>query len=263
MSAMASQITGVSIVYSAVCSGAGKKHQHSASLDFVRGTYRWPVNSPHKGPLTRKMFLCDDVIMIKVRYCLPSVRWIHWLRRSAFRFLMNIHHNDSANRWSTCINGLQICGVLHQGQLYHDDVIKCKYFLRYWPFVREIHRSPAISPHKGQWRGALMFSLILAGINGRVNNREAGGLRQNRAHYDVTVKRRRLRQDLDSKRALRRLVLSSTPLFIQKLIQHVNNKETIQAEHVLAICAGNHRSLVTNGQLWGKCVHVMTLSWFI
>ena len=43
---------------------------------------------------------------------------------------------------------------------YHDDVIKWKHFPRHWPFVREIHRPPVNSPHKGQWRGALMFSLI-------------------------------------------------------------------------------------------------------
>ena len=60
-------------------------------------------------------------------------------------------------------------------------------FPRYWPFVRGIHRSPVNSPHKGQWRGALMFSLICAWINGWVNNREAGDLRRYRAHYDVTV----------------------------------------------------------------------------
>ena len=45
---------------------------------------------------------------------------------------------------------------------------------RYWPFVRGIHRSPVNSPHKGQWRGALMFSLICACINGWVNNWDAG-----------------------------------------------------------------------------------------
>ena len=54
-------------------------------------------------------------------------------------------------------------------------------------FVRGIHRSPVNSPHKGQWRGALIFSLICAWINGWVNNREAGDLRRLRAHYDVTV----------------------------------------------------------------------------
>ena len=69
----------------------------------------------------------------------------------------------------------------------HDDVIKWKYFPRYWPFVRGIHRSPLNSPHKGQWRGALMFTLISARINGWVNNREAGDLRRYRLHYDVIV----------------------------------------------------------------------------
>ena len=47
----------------------------------------------------------------------------------------------------------------------HDDAIKWKYFPRYWPFVRRIHRSSVNSPHKGQWRGYLMFSLICAWIN--------------------------------------------------------------------------------------------------
>ena len=50
-----------------------------------------------------------------------------------------------------------------------------------------IHRSPVNSPHKGQWRGALIFSLICVWINGWVNNREAGDLRRYPAHYDVTV----------------------------------------------------------------------------
>ena len=70
---------------------------------------------------------------------------------------------------------------------YHDDVIKWKHFPRYWPFLRGIHRSPVNSPHRGQWRRALMFSLICAWINGWVNNGEAGDLRRHRAHYAVTV----------------------------------------------------------------------------
>ena len=69
----------------------------------------------------------------------------------------------------------------------HDDVIKWKHFPRYWPFVRGIHRSPVNSPRKGQWRGALMFSLICAWINGWVNNGETGDLRRHRANCDVTV----------------------------------------------------------------------------
>ena len=71
--------------------------------------------------------------------------------------------------------------------LEHYDDIKRKHFPRYWPFVRRIHQSPVYSPHKGQWRGALMFSLICAWINGWVKNPEAGDLRRHRAHYDITV----------------------------------------------------------------------------
>ena len=66
MSSMASQITSLTIVYSTIYSGADQsKHQSSASLVFVRGIHRGPVNSPHKCPVTRKMFPFNDVIM----YC--------------------------------------------------------------------------------------------------------------------------------------------------------------------------------------------------
>ena len=74
-----------------------------------------------------------------------------------------------------------------EGLSLHDDVFKWKYFPRYWPFVRGIHRWPVNSPHKGQWRGALVFSLICAWISGWVNDRGVGDLRRHRAHYDVTV----------------------------------------------------------------------------
>ena len=64
MSAMVYQITNLTIVYSTVYSGVHqRKHQSSSSLVFVLGIHRWPVNSPHKGPVTRKMFPFDDVIL--------------------------------------------------------------------------------------------------------------------------------------------------------------------------------------------------------
>ena len=64
MSSMVSQITSLMIVYSTAYSRTDqRKHQSSASLAFVRGFHRWPMNSPHKGPATRKMFPFDDVIM--------------------------------------------------------------------------------------------------------------------------------------------------------------------------------------------------------
>ena len=61
---------------------------------------------------------------------------------------------------------------IRHNQYHHDDVIKWKHFPRYWPFGRGIHRSPVNSPHKGQWRGALMFSLVCTRVNNWVNNRE-------------------------------------------------------------------------------------------
>ena len=64
MGAMVSQITSLTIGYSTVYSGTGqRKPQSSASLGFVRWIHRWSVNSPHKWPVTRKMFPVDDVIM--------------------------------------------------------------------------------------------------------------------------------------------------------------------------------------------------------
>ena len=69
MNTMASQITRLTIVYSTVYLGVDqRKHQSFASLAFVRGIHRGPVNSPHKGPVTRKMFPFDDVIMDMIVY---------------------------------------------------------------------------------------------------------------------------------------------------------------------------------------------------
>ena len=100
MIALASQITSLTVVYTSVYPGADQsKHQSSALLAFVRGIHRWPVNSPHKGlvtgsphkgPVTLKMFPFDDVIMIAIKSCLqdwtnipgaydhPIASSIHW-----------------------------------------------------------------------------------------------------------------------------------------------------------------------------------------
>ena len=77
-------------------------------------------------------------------------------------------------RFSWDSNPMNIPQYVQSGQILytlwhgHDDVIKWKHLSRYWPFVRGIHQSPVYSPHKGQWRGALMFSLICVWINGSV-----------------------------------------------------------------------------------------------
>ena len=88
MGAMASQITSLIIVYSTVYSGADqRKHQSSASLAFVQGIHRWPVNPPYKWPVTRKMFPFDDVIMCTVQ-----------CRYNAVNFLQRSHNGHSIAR---------------------------------------------------------------------------------------------------------------------------------------------------------------------
>ena len=137
MSATVSLIIGVSIVYSTFCSGADqRKHQSSALLNFMRGVHRWPVNFPHKGPVTRKIFQFNGVIVY-----LP----------------------------------------------YTHDVIKWKYFPRYWPFVQGILPVTDEFPAQRPVTRASMFSLIWPWINGYVNNREAGDFRRHRARYDIAV----------------------------------------------------------------------------
>ena len=74
MGASASQITSITIIYSTINSGADqRKHQNSSSLAFVRGIQRWPVNSPHKWPVTQKMFSFDDVISEKCEITLKNI----------------------------------------------------------------------------------------------------------------------------------------------------------------------------------------------
>ena len=86
---MASQITGLMIVYSSVYSGADqRKHKSSASLAFVRGIHRRPVNSPHKGPVTWKMFPFDDVIMESAsQYLLCCTLYSNMIVRILFTLL--------------------------------------------------------------------------------------------------------------------------------------------------------------------------------
>ena len=129
----------------------------------------------------------------------PFVKGIHWsLMDSPHKGFVTPHKSLSIPLIFTgtnCLNGNRVGtdfrryddNVTAKWADVHDDVIKWKHFPRYWPFVRGIHRSPVNSPHKGQWRGALMFSLICVWINSWVNNGKAGDLRRYRVHYDVTV----------------------------------------------------------------------------
>ena len=95
MGAMASQINGVSTACSTVCLGADqRKHQSCVPLAFVRRIHRWLVNSPHKGPVARKMFPFDDVILI--RYDSHEMRMLGLLivgDNSAHVVRFNARHN--------------------------------------------------------------------------------------------------------------------------------------------------------------------------
>ena len=118
-------------------------------------------------------FMCDLCISMKfMRLAYRSYKCLGYAHRLSWKivFCTTVSH-----------------GLRHKPSDGHDDVIKWKHFPHRWHFVWEIHRSPMNSPHKGQWRRALMFSLIWAGANGWVNNRDAGDLRRHRAHYDVIV----------------------------------------------------------------------------
>ena len=109
MSRMASQITSVVLVYSTVYSGANQgKHQGSASLAFLRRIHRWPVNPPHKGPVTRKIFPFDDVIMQNVVGLLLPMKsselilQLATLDKSRLNTLylgVDVNHGDTACLW--------------------------------------------------------------------------------------------------------------------------------------------------------------------
>ena len=93
MTTIASQITSLTVVYSIVYSGANqRKHQSSASLAFCAGNSPGPVNSPHKGPVTRKMFPFDDVIMVHITLIYISKRRnLTYKRRIHTNITMSYH----------------------------------------------------------------------------------------------------------------------------------------------------------------------------
>ena len=77
---LSSQITSLTVVYSTIYSGTDqRKHQSSGSLAFVRGIHWWPVNSPHKGPVTRKMFPFDYIICHQQFWMMSSSGRELWL----------------------------------------------------------------------------------------------------------------------------------------------------------------------------------------
>ena len=95
-----------------------------------------------------------------------------------------LYHFRSVFIWQTSYLSVEVSSMVHVDMMTSSNR---KRIPRCWPFVRGIHRPPVNSPHKSQWRGAMMFSLICTCIYGWVNNGEAGDLRRHHACYDVTV----------------------------------------------------------------------------
>ena len=131
MSALASQCTTVTIVYSTVCSSAKqRKHQSSASRAFVRGIHRWSVNFPHKGPVTRKMFSLDDVIM-------------------EFDSLLDLTNNwNSASSLAVCEDNLPVSSIYRSTQWgpvtqrafsCHNSPSYSQWVNSVPPYVRKLH----------------------------------------------------------------------------------------------------------------------------
>ena len=111
MAAMASQITSFTIVYSTVYSGVDqRKYQSSASLAFVRGIHRWPVNSPHKGPVTRNVFPFDDVI----------IYWLSAWYYSDHYWLFNWTYSNRCQR-----NGIEILDFLQEKSISLNYGLMC------------------------------------------------------------------------------------------------------------------------------------------
>ena len=116
MTATASQITSLTIVYLIVYSGTDKrKHQSSASLAFVRGIHRGPVNSPHKGPVTRKMFPFDDVIIPTSHYASAIFR--PWGHEATIMFRPGNHQG-----WTVLHNSFLLFGLI-------ESTISNQYFI--------------------------------------------------------------------------------------------------------------------------------------
>ena len=115
--------------------------------------------------------------------------WSNIATRMSIRAFFNVYSACGVSLYCRLYN-INRCLITasYQWHAMHDDVTEWKHFPRCWSFVRGIHRSPVDSPHKGQWLGALMFSLISARTNSGANNRDAGDLRRHGAHYDVILR---------------------------------------------------------------------------
>ena len=144
MSAIASQITSLAIVYWGL---EQRKHQSSASLAFVRGTHRWPVNSPHIGPVTRKMFPFGDAIMwiiYRLIYVLPWII-IFWSRVGWFA---NNFHEWRRHAPNNLTNDHRL--VIY-GKPHIISLLTCFYW-RLNMTQRNRRKLPSVEPRHCCWR---------------------------------------------------------------------------------------------------------------
>ena len=103
MGAMASQITSLAVVYSTVYSDPDqRRHRSSASLAFVQGIQRGPVNSPHKGPVTRIRFPFDDVIMIRIPLNCVAVKFIWMINCAVLKVKVLQYRHEMCTWLSLC-----------------------------------------------------------------------------------------------------------------------------------------------------------------
>ena len=129
MGKIASQITSLAIVYSTVYSDADqRKHQSSASLAFVRGIHRGPVNSPHKWPVTRKMFPFDDVIMNIAKLHRPSRSRSSDHRKLYSNILTTIKHEEQNHVFIVmvvAVDGMTPLGAKASANTFMTQIRSC------------------------------------------------------------------------------------------------------------------------------------------
>ena len=148
----------------------------------------------------------------------------------------------------------------------HDDGIKCNYFRRYWTFVREINWSPVNSTYKGQWCGALMFSVICTWTNGWVNNRDASDLRRHRAQYYVIVMALQLwdiASKISSSSNLAKARSSIISIIVDQWFWSIAENTTVIFLHLWQMSTRLENRKISNGQetfqdIWA---HGTTLYW--
>ena len=137
-----------------------------------KGTFSFYLHVKLTLTLWNHDIICEMVpIFINHRH-LRIFEFLHTCSRLKYHYdrLILLHVAWATNNGNIFTLFLTILFVLLHQPMLHDDIIKWKHIPRYWPLVRGIHQSPANSPHKGQWREALMFPLW-----------------RHRAHYDVTI----------------------------------------------------------------------------